>query len=110
MELTAVLANHAPVGASWRVLWSYRGSLEGGDVVVGRLAAAVGRFEGAVNGAFVRGTVAVVAMSCPHALQQHRGCRHSTRAWRCSGGDGRTGLTSTGKTAPAGLTSRRSPV
>jgi hypothetical protein len=30
--------------------------------------------------------------------------------WRCSGGDGRTGLTVTGKTAPAGLTSRRSPV
>jgi hypothetical protein len=31
-------------------------------------------------------------------------------AWRCSGGDRRTGLTATGKTAPAGLTSRRSPV
>jgi hypothetical protein len=31
-------------------------------------------------------------------------------AWRCSDGDGRTGLTATGKTAPAGLTSRRSPV
>jgi hypothetical protein len=31
-------------------------------------------------------------------------------AWRCSGGDGRTGLTATGKTAPAGLTSRRGPV
>jgi hypothetical protein len=30
--------------------------------------------------------------------------------WRCSGGDGRTGLTATGKTAPAGLTSRRNPV
>jgi hypothetical protein len=31
-------------------------------------------------------------------------------AWRCSDGDGRTGLTATGKTAPAGLTSRCSPV
>jgi hypothetical protein len=31
-------------------------------------------------------------------------------AWRCSGEDGRTGLTATRKTAPAGLTSRRSPV
>jgi hypothetical protein len=31
-------------------------------------------------------------------------------AWRCSGGDGRTGLTATGKIAPAGLTSRRGPV
>jgi hypothetical protein len=30
--------------------------------------------------------------------------------WRCSGGDGHTGLTATGKTAPAGLTSQRSPV
>jgi hypothetical protein len=36
--------------------------------------------------------VAVVATSCSRALQQHRG------------------LTATGKTAPAGLTSRRSPV
>jgi hypothetical protein len=31
-------------------------------------------------------------------------------AWRCSGGDGRTGLTAMGKTAPAGPTSRRSPL
>jgi hypothetical protein len=31
-------------------------------------------------------------------------------AWCCSGGDGRTGLTAMGKTAPAGPTSRRSPV
>jgi hypothetical protein len=31
-------------------------------------------------------------------------------AWRCSGGDGRAGLTAMGKTTPAGLTSRRSPV
>jgi hypothetical protein len=40
--------------------------------LVGRPAAAAGRFEGAVNGGLVRGTVAVVAMSCPCALQQHR--------------------------------------
>jgi hypothetical protein len=44
-ELTAVLANPAPVGASWRVLCSYRSGFEGGGVVVGRPAAA-GRFEG----------------------------------------------------------------
>jgi hypothetical protein len=31
-------------------------------------------------------------------------------AWRGSGGDGRTGLTVTGMTDPAGLTSRRDPV
>jgi hypothetical protein len=30
--------------------------------------------------------------------------------WRCSGGDGRTGLIATEKTVPAGLTSRCSPV
>jgi hypothetical protein len=28
-------------------------------------------------------------------------------AWRCGDGDGRTGLTATGKTAPTGPTSRR---
>jgi hypothetical protein len=79
MELTANLANPAPVGASWRVLCSYRGGLVGGGVVVGRPVAAASRFEGVVNGAFVRGTVAVMATSCPRALQQHRGCRHSAR-------------------------------
>jgi hypothetical protein len=39
---------------------------------VSRPAAAAGQFEGAVNGGPVRGTVAVVATSCPRALQQHR--------------------------------------
>jgi hypothetical protein len=76
-ELTAVLANPAPVGASWRVLCSYRSSFEGGGVVVGRPAAAADRFEGAANGGSVRGTVAVMAASRPRALQQRRGCRHS---------------------------------
>jgi hypothetical protein len=50
MELTAVLANPAPVEASWRVLCLYRSDFEGGGVVVSRPAVAVGRFEGAVNG------------------------------------------------------------
>jgi hypothetical protein len=71
-ELTAVLANPAPVEASWRVLCSYRSGFEGGGVVVGCLATVVGRFEGAVDGGTVRGTVAVMATSCPCALQQHR--------------------------------------
>jgi hypothetical protein len=44
----------------------------GGGVVVGCLATVVGRFEGAVDGGTVRGTVAVMATSCPCALQQHR--------------------------------------
>jgi hypothetical protein len=78
-ELTVVLANPAPVGVSGRVLCSYRSGFEGGGAVVGRPAAAAGRFEGAVNGASVRDTVAVVATSCPRALQQHRECRHSAR-------------------------------
>jgi hypothetical protein len=72
MELTAVLANPAPAEVSWRVLCSYRSGFEGGGVVVGHPATAVGRFEGAVNGGSVRGTVAVAATSCPRALQQHR--------------------------------------
>jgi hypothetical protein len=71
-ELTAVLANPAPVGASWRVLYSYRSGFEGGDVVVGHSAVAVARFEGAVDGEPVRGIVAAMATSCPRALQQHR--------------------------------------
>jgi hypothetical protein len=78
-KLTAVLANTAPVGASWHVLCSYRSSFEGGGVVVGRPAAAAGRFEGAVNGGSVCNTVAVMAASRPRALQQRRGCRHSAR-------------------------------
>jgi hypothetical protein len=36
VELTAVLANLAPVAASRRVLWLNRGDLEGGGVVVDR--------------------------------------------------------------------------
>jgi hypothetical protein len=72
MELTAVLANLAPVEVSWRVLCSYRNGFEGGGVVVGRPATVVGRFEGVINGGLVHGTVAVVATSCPCALQQHR--------------------------------------
>jgi hypothetical protein len=34
-DLTAVLANPAPVEASWRVLCSYRSGFEGGGVAVG---------------------------------------------------------------------------
>jgi hypothetical protein len=71
-ELTAVLVNPPPAGVSWCVLCSYRSDLEGGGVVVGCLTAVVGRFEGAVDGGPIRGTVAVMAASCPHALQQHR--------------------------------------
>jgi hypothetical protein len=34
-ELATVLANLAPIGASWRVLCSYRSGFEGGGVEVG---------------------------------------------------------------------------
>jgi hypothetical protein len=78
-ELMVILANPTPVEVSWCVLCSYRSGFEGGGVVVGRPAAAAGRFEGAVNGGPVLGTMAVVATSCPRALQQHRGCHHSAR-------------------------------
>jgi hypothetical protein len=73
MELTAVLANPAPAEASWRVLCSYRSGFEGGGVVVGRPATAVGRFDGAVNGESVRGDV--LSPCTPTAS----GCRHSAR-------------------------------
>jgi hypothetical protein len=66
-ELTAVLANPAPVEAAWRVLCSYRSGFEGGGIVVGRPAAAVARFEGAVYGGSVRGTVAVVVTGPAHS-------------------------------------------
>jgi hypothetical protein len=62
----------SPTAASWCVLCSYRSGLEGGGVAVGRPAAVVGRFEGAVDGGPVRGTVAIVATSCPCAPQQRR--------------------------------------
>jgi hypothetical protein len=42
VELTTVLANLAPVEASWRVLCSYRSDFEGSSVEVGRPAAARG--------------------------------------------------------------------
>jgi hypothetical protein len=60
------------VVASWCVLCSYRRGFEGGGVVVGCLAAVVGRFEGAVDGGPVRGTVVVMETSFPRALQQHQ--------------------------------------
>jgi hypothetical protein len=45
-ELTTVLANLAPVGASWLVLCPYRGGFEGGGVEVGCPAAARGPARG----------------------------------------------------------------
>jgi hypothetical protein len=49
-ELTVVLANLAPAGASWRVLCPYGSVFEGSGVEVGCPAAARGRLEGGVNG------------------------------------------------------------
>jgi hypothetical protein len=46
-------------------LCSYRSSFEGGGLVVGCPAAATGRFEGAVNGGSVRGTMVVMAAPVP---------------------------------------------
>jgi hypothetical protein len=74
-----VLANLAPIGASWRVLCPYRSDFEGSGVEVGCPAAARGPARGCRQRGFVRGTAAGVATSCPRALQQRRGCRRSTR-------------------------------
>jgi hypothetical protein len=78
-ELTTILANLAPVGASWRVLCSYTSGFEGGGVVVGCPAAARGPVRGCRQQGSIRGTVAGMATSRPCALQQRRGCRRSTR-------------------------------
>jgi hypothetical protein len=107
-ELTAVLANPAPVEASWCVLCSYRSGFEGGGVVVGRLAVAVGRFEGAVNGGPYEAQWQLWRRLVP-VHSNSIGMSSQCPAWCGSGGDGRTGLTATGKTAPVGLTSRRGP-
>jgi hypothetical protein len=56
----------------------------------------------------VRGTVAVVERLVP-VHSNSIGMSSQCPAWCDSGGDGRTGLTATGKTAPVGLTSRRGP-
>jgi hypothetical protein len=110
MELTAVLENPAPVGASWRVLCSYRSGFEGGGIAVGRPAAVRGPIRGCrQQGARTRhsGGRGDVLSSCTPTTS---GMSSQCLVWRCSGGDGCTGLTATGKTAPAGLTSRRGPV
>jgi hypothetical protein len=78
-ELTTVLANLAPVGASWRVLCLYRGGFEGGGVEVGCPAAVRGLARGCRRRGSVRGTVAVVVTSYPRALQRRWGCCRSTR-------------------------------
>jgi hypothetical protein len=107
-ELTAVLANLAPVEASWCILCSYRSGFESGGVAVGRPAAVVGRFEGAVDGGPYVAQWPLWRRLVP-ARPNSVGMSSQCPAWCSSGGDGRTGLTATGMTAPAGPTSRRGP-
>jgi hypothetical protein len=78
-ELMAVLANLAPVGASWRVLCPYRSGFERGGAEVGCPAAAHGPARGCRQREAVQGTAAGVVTSRPRVLQQRRGCRHSAR-------------------------------
>jgi hypothetical protein len=108
-ELTTVLANLALVGASWRVLCPYRSDFE--VVHRGWLSGRRPRAGSRVPSTRVHtrhsGERDDVQSPCaPIAL----GVSSQYPAWRCSGRDGRTGLTATKKTVPAGLTSRRSPV
>jgi hypothetical protein len=79
VELTTVLANLAPVVASWLVLCPNRSGFEGGGVVVGRPVVIHGQAREGRLGRLVRGTAAGIAASCPRALQQCRGCCSSTR-------------------------------
>jgi hypothetical protein len=69
-ELTTVLANLVPVGASWRVLCSYRSGFEGGGVEVGCPAVARRPARGRCQRGSVRGIVAGMATSRPRAFQQ----------------------------------------
>jgi hypothetical protein len=105
-ELAVVLANLAPVTASWRALYLNSGGFEGEGVVVDRGVSM--RARGSRGRRSVRGTVAGVAASRPRVLNsvgvvaavhgvvlQGRGWPHRTD----SDGDG----------APAGLTSRSDP-
>jgi hypothetical protein len=115
-----VLANLAPVGASWRVLCPYRVEFEGSGVEVGCSAATRGPVRGgAANGSpyeaqwkawrcpvLVCSNSVGDVVAVPGVALQWRGWPHRTD----SDGDGRTGLTATGKPAPARLTSRCSPV
>jgi hypothetical protein len=79
MELMTVLANLVPDVPSWRILCSYWSGFEGGGAAVGCPAVVHEPARGGRPRGPVRGTVAVMAMSCPRALQQRRGCRCSTR-------------------------------
>jgi hypothetical protein len=78
-ELTAVLANPPPAGASWCVLCSYRSGFEGGGVVVGRPAAV----RGPIRGCRWRGVRTWHSGSCGDVLSPRTpttsGCRHNAR-------------------------------
>jgi hypothetical protein len=109
MELMAVLANPAPAEGSWRVLCSYRSGFEGNDVVVGRPATTAADSRVSSTG----GPYAAQWQSWRRRVLVHSnsiGMLSQCSVWRGSVGDSRTGLTATGKTAPAGLTSRRGPM
>jgi hypothetical protein len=68
----------SPAGASWCVLCSYRSGLEGGGVAVGRPAAVVGRFEGAIDGGRTWHSGRRGDVLSPRATTAS-GCRHSAR-------------------------------
>jgi hypothetical protein len=106
VELTVVLANLAPVTASWCVLCLNRGDFEGGDMVFDQ---SVFRWaQGSCCRRSVRGAVAGVAASRPRVLNSVgavvavRGVAQQGRGWPRR-------IDSDGDGAPAGLTSRFDP-
>jgi hypothetical protein len=105
-ELTTVLVNLAPVGASWRILCPYRSDFEGSGVEVGRPWAGSRVPSTGVRTRYSGGHGDVLSPCAPTAS----GMSSQYPVWRCSRREGRVELTVTEKTAPAGLTSRRSPV
>jgi hypothetical protein len=106
VELTAVLANLAPVTASWRVLCLNRGGFEGRDVVVDRCVSR--RARGSCWRRSLRGAIAGVATSRPRVLNSVgavvavRGVAQQGRGWPHR-------IDSGGYGAPVGLTSRFDP-
>jgi hypothetical protein len=109
MELTTILANLARVEASWRVLCPYSSGFDGGGVAVGCPAVVSRPARGDRPRGPVRGTAAAMAMSPSPCVPTMSGVSAQYAAWRCSDGDGRTGLIATGMTTPAGPTSWSSP-
>jgi hypothetical protein len=108
-ELTAVLANPAPVEASWCVLCPHRSSFEGGGVALVDWPPWWANSRVPLTGSPYVAQWLLWQCLVP-ARPNSIGMSPQRPTWCGSGGDGRTGLTTMGMTDPAGLTSQCGPV